>query len=109
MEIQGKIIAVLPEKSGTSARGGWKSQQYVLETEEQYPKRCLFDVFGEDKIKQYALQEQMRVRTVTGMAATELGTWRVLTPPLLLQLHKLIFFAQRIRSPVLSLAGRLWI
>ena len=36
MEIQGKIIAVLPEKSGTSARGGWKSQQYVLETEEQY-------------------------------------------------------------------------
>ena len=62
MEIQGKIIAVLPEKSGTSARGGWKSQQYVLETEEQYPKRCLFDVFGEDKIKQYALQEQMRVK-----------------------------------------------
>ncbi len=55
MEIQGKIIAVLPEMSGTSARGGWKGQQYVLETEEQSPKRCLFDVFGVDKIKQYAL------------------------------------------------------
>ena len=67
MEIQGKIIAVLPEKSGTSARGGWKSQQYVLETEEQYPKRCLFDVFGEDKIKQYALQEQMRVKVAVDL------------------------------------------
>ena len=62
MEIQGKIIAVLPPKSGTSARGGWMSQQYVLETEEQYPKRCLFDVFGEDKIKQYAIKEQDRLK-----------------------------------------------
>lgn len=62
MEIQGKIIAVLPPKSGTSARGGWKSQQYVLETEEQYPKRLLFEVFGEDKIKQFDLKEQARVK-----------------------------------------------
>lgn len=118
MEIQGKIIAVLPEKSGTSARGGWKSQQYVLETEEQYPKRCLFDVFGEDKIKQYALQEQMRVKVSYDPRADEKDghwygsnrAWNVesLDTPLLLQLHKLIF-AQRIRSPVLSMAGRLWI
>ena len=57
MEIQGKIIAVLPAKSGTTARGEWKSQQYVLETEEQYPKRLLFDVFGEDKIKQFDIKE----------------------------------------------------
>ena len=62
MEIQGKIIAVLPPKSGTTARGEWKSQQYVLETEEQYPKRCLFDVFGEDKIKQFDIKEQERVK-----------------------------------------------
>lgn len=56
MEIKGKIIAVLPPKSGTTARGQWQSQQYVLETEEQYPKRLLFDVFGEDKIKQFSIQ-----------------------------------------------------
>ena len=57
MEIQGKIIAVLPEKSGTSARGGWKSQQYVLETDEKYPKRLLFDVFGEDKINEFGISK----------------------------------------------------
>ena len=62
MEIKGKIIAVLPPKSGTTARGERKSQQYVLETEEQYPKRCLFDVFGEDKIKQFDIKEQERVK-----------------------------------------------
>ena len=57
MEIQGKIIAVLPMKSGRSAKGEWKSQQYVLETDDRYPKRLLFDVFGENKINDFAIQE----------------------------------------------------
>ena len=50
MEIQGKVIAVLPERSGVSARGEWKSQTYVIETQEQYPKKMAFDVFGGDRI-----------------------------------------------------------
>lgn len=55
--ISGKIIAVLPMKSGVSKTSGkpWASQQYVVETVDQYPKKCLFDVFGEDEIRQYAL------------------------------------------------------
>ena len=57
MELQGKIIAVLPMKSGKTARGEWKNQQYVLETEEKFPKRLLFDVFGENKINEFAIQE----------------------------------------------------
>ena len=34
MELQGKVIAVLPERSGVSARGEWKMQSYVIETHE---------------------------------------------------------------------------
>lgn len=56
MEIQGKIIAVLPERSGVSARGEWKSQTYVIETQGQYPKKLAFDVFGADRITQFNLQ-----------------------------------------------------
>lgn len=56
MEIQGKIIAALPERSGVSARGEWKSQTYVIETQGQYPKRLAFDVFGADRITQFNLQ-----------------------------------------------------
>ena len=56
MEIQGKIIAVLPERSGVSARGEWKSQTYVIETQEQYPKKMAFDVFGEDRIANFGIQ-----------------------------------------------------
>ena len=55
MEIQGKIIAALPERSGVSARGEWKSQTYVIETQGQYPKKLAFDVFGADRITQFNL------------------------------------------------------
>jgi hypothetical protein len=55
-EITGKIIAVLPTRSGTSARGTqWSSQTAVIETHEQYPKRVAFDVLG-DKITEFNLQ-----------------------------------------------------
>ncbi len=56
MEIQGKVIVVLPERSGVSARGEWKSQTYVIETQEQYPKKMAFDVFGADRLAQFNIQ-----------------------------------------------------
>lgn len=56
MEIQGKVIAVLPERSGVSAKGEWKSQTYVIETQEQYPKKMAFDVFGADRIANFGIQ-----------------------------------------------------
>ena len=56
MDIQGKIIVVLPERSGVSQRGNqWRSISYVLETQEQYPKKLAFDVTN-DKIDQLNIQ-----------------------------------------------------
>lgn len=55
-EISGQIIAVLPTRSGTSAKGTvWSSQTAVIETREQYPKKVAFDVMGE-KIAQFNLR-----------------------------------------------------
>ena len=53
MEISGKIIQVLPEQGGVSKTSGkeWKLQAYVLETQEQFPRKVHFEVFGEDRIK----------------------------------------------------------
>jgi len=39
MEISGKIIAVLPMATGEGKNGIWRSQDYVLETSDQYPKK----------------------------------------------------------------------
>ncbi len=55
MEIKGKIILALPEMSGTSKAGNaWKKREYVLETQETYPKKVHFDFFGE-RADQYPL------------------------------------------------------
>ena len=58
MDLTGRIIAVLPAQSGVSARTGnsWMSQDYVIEVPGQYPKRCVFRIFGEDRIKQFNVQ-----------------------------------------------------
>ena len=58
MELTGRIIAVMEPRSGVSARTGnsWMTQEYVLEVPGQYPKRCVFNLFGEDRIKQFNIQ-----------------------------------------------------
>ena len=58
MELTGKIIAVLTERGGTSARTGseWKLGTYVLETMDQYPRKMCFEVFGADRIQQFNIQ-----------------------------------------------------
>ena len=58
MELTGTIIAVLPAQSGVSQRTGnpWMSQDYVIEVPGQYPRKCMFRIFGEDRIKQFSIQ-----------------------------------------------------
>ena len=58
MDLTGKIIAVLPANQGVSQRTGnpWMSQEYVIEVPGQYPRKCVFRVFGEDRIKQFNIQ-----------------------------------------------------
>jgi len=58
MELTGRIIAVMEPRSGVSARTGnpWMTQEYVIEIPGQYPKRCVFNLFGEDRIKQFNIQ-----------------------------------------------------
>ena len=50
MEIKGKCIAVLPLTQGEGKNGAWKSQDFVIETFDQYPKKVCLNAFG-DKIQ----------------------------------------------------------
>lgn len=87
MEIEGKVIAVLPEQGGVSPRTGnaWKSQEYVIETHDQYPRKCCFRVFGADRISNMNIQvgEELRVsfdvdaREYQGRWYNTLSAWRV--------------------------------
>ena len=59
MDFTGKCIKILPAVSGTSARNGeqWVKNSFVIECEGQYPKKCVFTVFGEDKWKNFGIVE----------------------------------------------------
>lgn len=62
MFYQGKIIAILPERSGTSANGNtWRIVTYILQyADGQYPANIKFQVSG-DRIAQFNLQLNERV------------------------------------------------
>ena len=86
MELTGKITHVLEEKSGTSARGPWRKQEYVIETLGEYPKQVCFMVWG-DKIDQFEIAEgqeltvhfDLESREYNGRWYTDVKAWRVET------------------------------
>lgn len=50
MEITGRLIKILPENRGESARGPWVRGGFVIETEGEYPRQVAFDCFGEERV-----------------------------------------------------------
>ena len=78
MEITGKIIAVLPPKQGVSQSTGnaWMCQDYVLETQEMYPKKVCFNVFGAEKIQEMNIQPGETLTVSLEINASEYqGKW----------------------------------
>lgn len=78
MELSGKIIAALEPRGGVSQRTGntWKSQEFVIETHEQYPKHCVFRVFGEDRLRDFDLKVNEEVTVSFDIDAHEYqGRW----------------------------------
>ena len=68
LKIEGRILKVMPAQSGTSQRTGnsWMTQEYVLQFHvwdgARNPNYFIFRVFGEDRIKQFAIKEGDDVR-----------------------------------------------
>ena len=76
MDLQGKVIAALPERSGTSARGDWKSQDFVIETHDTYPRKMVFSVFGADRLSRFNIQVGQEVMVSFDIDAHEYnGRW----------------------------------
>ena len=76
MEITGKIIAKLQPQSGVSKNGNnWSKQEYVLETQESFPKKVHFDFFGE-RANQYNLEVGQMVKLSFDIESREYnGRW----------------------------------
>ncbi len=48
LQVKGKIQQILQPESGVSRAGNeWKKQEFVIETEEQFPKKVCFTLFND--------------------------------------------------------------
>lgn len=78
MDLQGKVIAAMPERGGVSARSGqeWKAQSFVIETHDAYPHKMVFDVFGSDRLARFNIQVGQEVMVSFDVDAHEYqGRW----------------------------------
>lgn len=76
MDLQGKIIKALEPRSGTSARGEWTAQDFVVETHDAYPRKMVFSVWGADRLQRFNIQEGQEVMVSFDIDAHEYqGRW----------------------------------
>ncbi|ARM31106.1 DUF3127 domain-containing protein [Prosthecochloris sp. HL-130-GSB] len=84
MDVTGRIIEILPPKTGAGKNGTWKKQEVILETDGQYPKKICFSFWG-DKADNNLLQNgnsvkisfNLESREFNGKWYTEAKGWRV--------------------------------
>ncbi|MDX1567063.1 MAG: DUF3127 domain-containing protein [Longimicrobiales bacterium] len=84
LQITGTVTQVLEEQSGESARGPWRKQDFILETEGQYPREVCITQWGE-KIEDFDVQEgetltvhiDIESREYKGRWYTDVKAWRV--------------------------------
>jgi len=79
MEFTGRIIKALEARTGVSSRTGspWKMQDFVIEeTMGQFPKRMVFNVFGEENLNRFNIQEGQELTVSFDINAREYnGRW----------------------------------
>ena len=86
MEIQVKIVNVLPVQTFTSSKTGnsYSKYTFVGETAGQYPKKIAFTVMGDDKFNQmgivvdgtYTVSFDVESREWNGKWFTEASAWK---------------------------------
>lgn len=84
MEIIGRIIQVLPEQTGKSAKGEWKKQEFILEIPAQFPKKlCIaswndkVDLRTFDPNKSVKVFFDLESREFNGRWYTDVKAWKL--------------------------------
>ena len=87
LELEGTLRQKLGVQSGTSARGQWAKQEFVLEFPDgNYSSQACFTAFGQDKVAEldkYQVGDRIRVsfnlksREYNGRWYNDLQMWRI--------------------------------
>lgn len=84
MELSAKLFKILPAESIDTKNGPLKKQLFVVETQDQYPKKICFEIFN-DKVNLGQISEGTQVKVFfepesrewQGRWFTSLRAWRV--------------------------------
>ncbi len=84
MELKGKVIQLLQMQTGMGKKGQWKKQEFIVETQAQYPKKVCLSAWG-DKIDQFHIAEgdmvnvsvDLESREYNGRWYTEARAWKL--------------------------------
>lgn len=87
MELSGKIVQILEKQTGEGKNGTWEKQEYIIETQGQYPKKVCFNIWG-TKIAQFNIQNgefvnigvDLESREYNGRWYTDVRAWKVDRP-----------------------------
>jgi hypothetical protein len=86
LDIEGKIIQIMPATSGMSKAGKeWTKQEFVIETKDQYPKKVMMSVMGEkvNELKKFAVGNDVKAslniesREYNGRWYTDIRAWKI--------------------------------
>jgi len=85
LELTGKLVAKLPQQSGQGKNGTWVKQEFVMETQDQFPKKVCISLWG-DKAKDVdsiSIGETLKAsiniesREFNGRWYTDVRAWRI--------------------------------
>lgn len=87
LELEGRIKTKLQVQSGTSARGAWARQDFVVEYQDgNYPSEACFSAWGQDRVDELArfregdavkVSFNVRAREYGGRWYNDLRVWRL--------------------------------
>jgi hypothetical protein len=85
LELQGKLVQINPEQTGTGKNGTWVRQEMIIETAEQFPKKVCISCWGDkvEQIKNLKPGTDIKVavnaesREYNGKWYTDLRAWKI--------------------------------
>ena len=87
MELEGRIAQKLAVQTGTSARGTWSKQEFVLEYQDgSFPAQVCMNVWGDDKVREldkYQVGDKIKAsikvssREYNGRWYTDVRAWKI--------------------------------
>ena len=83
--LEGRIISIMGMQEGVSSRGPWRKQEFILETQEQYPKKVCICCWNEkiDELNSYRSGDLIKVavniesREFNNRWYTDIKAWRM--------------------------------